>query len=111
MSYPRLAPATTDDAGRGLPLATPIITVHPAWGNAMTAVVIDGKRAAPDTPIVLSRPVHQAWEETVEADAGGSYVASTIEVPAESRTKKAFTAIQVAVEDQAHVQRATCASS
>src|SRR5262245_17917266 len=44
LSYPRLAPTrgAEDDAkkARGLPLAAPVVTVHPAWGDATTRLVI-----------------------------------------------------------------------
>lgn len=99
VSYPRTAAATGDDAdGRGLALATPIITVHPGWGDSLTPLVIDGRRAAPDTAIVLTPPVHQAWEEAVGADASASYVASTIEVPASKATNVMFKTAKVVLD-------------
>ncbi len=98
MSYPRLAATDPKDTSHGLPLATPIVTVHPAWGNALTQIVVDGKRVAPDTAIVLSPPFHEAWETAVGADPSGSYVASAIEVPASSHTQQTFSTAKVTVD-------------
>jgi subtilisin-like proprotein convertase family protein len=92
VSYPRVAADAQDGDGQraNLRLATPIITVHPAWGNATTAIIVDGKRVAPDSPVVLTPPVREPWADVVEADSAASYVASTIEIPASSHTTKTF---------------------
>ncbi|MCX5743483.1 MAG: proprotein convertase P-domain-containing protein [Proteobacteria bacterium] len=94
MSYPR----TAADGSAGLALATPIISVHPAWGNAMTAITVDGKRAAPDTAVVLTPPIRQPWQDAVGADASASYVASAIEIPASSHTAKPVTTATLTLE-------------
>jgi subtilisin-like proprotein convertase family protein len=85
ISYPRV----------GAPLATPTITVHPAWGDALTAITVDGQRVAPDTPFVLVPPVRQPWEDAVEADPNASYVASSIVVPESSHTVKTIGAAKL----------------
>jgi subtilisin-like proprotein convertase family protein len=87
ISYPRVAAgANANPASR--PLATPTVTVHPAWGDATTPIAIDGRPAAPDTPIVLTPPPHEAWQDLVGADPAASYVASTLEIPASSHTTR-----------------------
>ncbi len=98
VSYPRTAAATTDATDRGLPLATPILTVHPGWGNAMTMITVDGKRAAPDTAVVLTPPVRQPWEDAVDASVAASYVASTIEVAPSKRSSEVFSTAKVVLK-------------
>jgi len=99
VSYPRIAMGPQEEgAEKGLPLATPIITVHPGWGDTLTPIVIDGKRAAPDTAVVLTPPVRQPWEEAVGASSTGSYVASTIEVPASPKTNATFKNAKVVLD-------------
>ncbi|MBA3538172.1 MAG: protein kinase [Deltaproteobacteria bacterium] len=99
IAYPRIDVAATQGSDAGsLGLATPIITVRPAWGNAVLPIAIDGKRVAPDTAVVLSVPVRQAWEAAVAAEGTASYVASTIEVPASSHTTKLFTTAMVTLD-------------
>lgn len=95
MSYPRTAP-DADPTGAGLPLATPIVTVHPAWGNTLTAITVDGKRAAPDTMIVLAPPKRQPWE----IDANASYASSVIDVPASTAAAKPGTTGKVTLAIQ-----------
>ncbi len=94
VSYPRIDVTKSEGS---LKLATPIITVRPSWGDSTTPIVIDGKRIAAGTPMVLSPPEHQAWEEAVAAEATASYVASRIEVPASSHAG-AITKASVAID-------------
>ncbi len=72
VSYPRVAanPSGDEDGGErtSLPLATPVITVHPSWGDLRTAIHIDGRRVARDTPVVLLPPARAPWQELVDAD-------------------------------------------
>lgn len=101
VSYPRVGAAGGSDdeaAPAGLPLATPVVTVHPSWGDARTAVIVDGKRVARDTPVVLLPPIRHAWEDQLDVDPSASYVASTLEVPAEARTKRTFTTATLDLE-------------
>jgi len=99
VSYPRTAATASADAGdRGLPLATPILTVHPGWGNALTSITVDGKRAAPDTPVVLTPPVRQPWEDAVDASAAASYVASAIEIAPSTRSNELFSTAKVTLK-------------
>jgi subtilisin-like proprotein convertase family protein len=87
ISYPRVvAGANANPDSR--PLVTPVVTVHPAWGDARTPITIDGKKAAPDTAIELTAPPHAAWQDLIGADPAASYVASAIEIPASSHTTK-----------------------
>lgn len=87
LSYPRVA-AGANDNPESRRLATPIVMVHPAWGDTTTPITIDDRPAAPNTPIVLTPPAHEAWQDLVGADAAASYVASTIEIPSSSHTTK-----------------------
>ena len=99
VSYPRTAAATSGDADeRGLPLATPILTVHPGWGNALTSITVDGKRAAPDTPVVLTPPVRQPWLDAIDGTTEASYVASAIEIAPSKRTNEAFSTAKVTLK-------------
>ncbi len=86
VSYPRSA---TQDGWfeDELPLATPVVTVRPAWGDARTAIVIDGKRVARDTPVVLAPPAREAWADVVEAD---TFVASKIDIEESAPTNKVY---------------------
>ncbi len=107
ISYPRVeaSRSTGDDReGKTLALATPVITIHPAWGTSTTPISVDGKRALPDTPIALVPPVHEPWEVAVGAEASASYVSSVIAVPASSRTQKTFAKATV-VLDIAHTYK------
>jgi len=99
LSYP-LADASrsksTDGDGKTLQLATPIVTVHPGWGDSSTPITIDGKRVAAGTPVVLEPPPRTAWQEVVGGNA--SYVSSAIAVPASSHTTKTFTRATVRLD-------------
>jgi subtilisin-like proprotein convertase family protein len=103
VSYPRVAAGgnANPDARR---LATPTVTVHPAWGDATTRIAIDGKPAASDTPVVLALPPHEAWQDAVQAAAGASYVASKLEVPPSSHTTKPIAALVLTL-DVAHTYK------
>jgi subtilisin-like proprotein convertase family protein len=83
LSYPRVDAERSD--GSSLPLAAPVITVHPAWAASRPAVWIDGRRTLADTPVVLLPPEVQPWQAQI-ADPSASYVASAIDVPASSHT-------------------------
>jgi subtilisin-like proprotein convertase family protein len=87
VSYPR----TDIAAAAGRPLATPTISVKPAYGDALTAISIDGRRVAPETPIVLVVPPRAPWQDIVEASEEASYASSVLEVPASSHTKQPIT--------------------
>jgi subtilisin-like proprotein convertase family protein len=102
LSYPRVdaaasAGATTGD-GKALRLATPIITIHPTWGDALTPITIDGRRVAADTPVVLDPPIREPWVDVVQAESHASYVASTIEVPASSHTQRPFKTAKLVID-------------
>ena len=91
VSYPRTAtPEGGEDAARLLSLAMPIVTVNPTWGDGRTAIMIDGKRVARGTPVVLLPPVRQPWEDVVNTSANASYVSSTIEINPEVRTQQMY---------------------
>ncbi|MGE0400329.1 MAG: proprotein convertase P-domain-containing protein [Kofleriaceae bacterium] len=97
VSYPRSTTSGVqyDDA---LPLATPVVTVHPAWGDARTSIIIDGKRVARDTPVVLLPPVREPWADAVDAQADASYVASKIEIEPSAPANKTYAKATVALE-------------
>jgi subtilisin-like proprotein convertase family protein len=94
VSYPRSMSGAQE--GDALPLATPVVTVRPAWGDARTPIVVDGKRVARDTPVVLLPPVREAWADAVGALDDASYVASKLDVEATIPTNKTFAKASVA---------------
>jgi subtilisin-like proprotein convertase family protein/Mg-chelatase subunit ChlD len=99
LSYPRVQ-AGAPDASL---LATPVVTVHPAWKG--TEVMIDGAKVAAGTAQMLLAPVHPPWFEVVaEQTEAASYVASVISVPVSSHTTKPISAATVTL-DIAHTYR------
>lgn len=100
VSYPRTTVAEPSDGERSteLALSMPIVTVHPSWGDHRVAILVDGRRIARDTPIILMPPVRQSWEDTLEIDAHASYVSSAIEIKPEARTQKAYATATVELE-------------
>lgn len=92
LSYPRLG------ADAAANLATPVFHVRPGWGDAMTAVKVDGRRVSRDAPIVLAAPVEPAWLAAIDHDADASYVASVIEVEANATTKKPVATAKVGLD-------------
>nr|HEX4314599.1 proprotein convertase P-domain-containing protein [Kofleriaceae bacterium] len=89
VSYPRVD-ASKSTADNGLALATPIVTVHPAWAASQPEIDIDGKRALADTPVVLSPPAVADWQAQVGAEPDASYVASTLAIADSSHTRGTF---------------------
>lgn len=79
-------------------LATPVITVRPAWGDAQTPIEIDGRRIPVNAPAILLAPAHPPWLEVVENDEPASYVASSLEVPASSHTTKPISTASIALD-------------
>ena len=95
LAYPRVdATAAVAHA-----LATPVITVKPAWGDAQTPIEIDGKRIAVNAPSILLAPPHPPWMEIVaEEDEAASYVASALVVPVSSHTTKPIATATIALD-------------
>ncbi|MEO7096830.1 MAG: proprotein convertase P-domain-containing protein [Polyangiales bacterium] len=95
LAYPRVdATATMAHA-----LATPVITVKPAWGDAQTPIEIDGKRIAVNAPTILLAPAHAPWMEIVaEQDEAASYVASSLVVPVSSHTTKPIATATITID-------------
>jgi hypothetical protein len=92
LSYPRLAEGAADN------LAVPVFTIRPGWGNAMTAIKIDGARKAPGAPIVLARPTEPAWLAAISHTSGASYVASVVEVEDTAPARRAFAKATVTLD-------------
>lgn len=92
LSYPRLG----DDAATNL--AVPVFTIRPGWGDATTAVKIDGARMAPGAPIVLARPTEPAWLAALAHDGSASYVSSTLEVPDDAPARRSFRTATVTLD-------------
>ncbi len=61
-------------------LARPVLQITPGHGDATTELRVDGRRVAPDAPVVLSPPAPLAWVGEGEPESGSGYVISTIEV-------------------------------
>ena len=107
LSYPRLGTpdaSAADNDGNAAPpvasagLATPILTIHPAWGDATTRILVDGVRVTPDAPVVLSTARAAEWLERVSADPGASYVASEIVVPRVAATRSTFATASLRID-------------
>jgi subtilisin-like proprotein convertase family protein len=110
LSYPRTATAAAaaavddDDedpdaaAAAGSPLAIPILTIHPAWADATTRIVVDGKRVVADAPVVLAAPPVLPWLDALGPSSNASYVASELVIPAVAATKRAFTEVAVTID-------------
>ena len=101
VSYPRVqaqGSEGTDREGTTLRLATPIVTVHPSWGDVMTPIYVDGLRITADTPVVLAPPHTPSWAAQVAAEASASYVASTLVVPESSHTQHPFATAKVKLD-------------
>ena len=92
LSYPR---PSADVAPN---LATPVLTVRPAWADATTMMKLDGVRSATDAPVVLAPPVVPDWLEAIPHEADASYAASTIEVKATPATRAVFTTAKLTLD-------------
>jgi subtilisin-like proprotein convertase family protein len=90
LSYPRLAGTSK--------LAEPVLTIHPAWADATTRIVVDGARVVADAPVVLTTPIPPAWLAEIGADASASYSATEIAVPDVAATRGAFTAATLTLD-------------
>ncbi|HEV8320218.1 MAG TPA: proprotein convertase P-domain-containing protein [Myxococcota bacterium] len=95
VSYPRSAAGSSAGAGTGAgadrdadagatpgagELATPVLRVHPDGGDATTLVLVDGRRAAPDTPLVLDPPAPPPWFGEGAPDRDAGYATSALVV-------------------------------
>lgn len=91
LSYPRLAAGA---AG----LAQPVVTIHPAWGDATTRIVVDGARVVDRAPVVLAMPVVPDWLAAIDPDPSASYASSTITMPDVAATRGTFAAATVTLD-------------
>jgi subtilisin-like proprotein convertase family protein len=103
LSYPRTGAQGGDDAdpdagARGATLATPVLTVRPAWADATTRIVVDGLRVVSDAPLALLPPAVPAWLAALSPDPSASYVASELVVPEVAATKGAFATATLALD-------------
>jgi len=92
LSYPRLG----NDAAANL--AVPVFTVTPGWGDATTAIRVDGARVAPDAPLVLAASVQPAWLEALDHDASASYVSSVIAIEPSAASKVGFRTAKLTID-------------
>ncbi len=92
LSYPRQAAEAAPN------LATPVLTVRPAWANATTMMKVDGMRSATDSLIVLGAPVVPPWMAGIEVDASASYASSAIEVDDKPATRRVFTTAKLTLD-------------
>jgi len=76
LSYPRFVA----ESGSQRPLATPQIRIDPGHGDLTTTILIDGKPAAPDTPVVLGAPQSRPWIGEGAPSPSASYAWSRLEV-------------------------------
>jgi subtilisin-like proprotein convertase family protein len=92
LSYPRLADGAAPN------LAVPVFTIRPGWGDATTAVKIDGARKAPGAPIVLARPTEPAWLAAISHTSSASYVSSVVEVEDAPAARRTFATATVTLD-------------
>lgn len=92
LSYPRLADGAAPN------LAVPVFTIRPGWGNATTAIKIDGARKAPGAPIVLARPTEPAWLAAISHTSSASYVSSVVEVEDAPAARRTFATATVTLD-------------
>ncbi|HVK83417.1 MAG TPA: proprotein convertase P-domain-containing protein [Kofleriaceae bacterium] len=100
VSYPRTA---ASESTNELRLATPVVTVHPAWGDARTEVIVDGRRVGRDVPVVLlapTAPAEPTWAGDLELDPTASYVASELVIRESVASKRTFAAAKLSISLQ-----------
>ncbi len=99
LSYPRFDPRTRDEADTAArPMAVATVQIDPSWGDAQTMVSIDNQRIAPGTPFVLTPPARPEWSDLVAMDPSGSYVASSLVVPAGPTTNSAAATAELVLD-------------
>lgn len=77
LSYPRFeeqSPSATR------PLAVPVITIEPGYGDAMTEILVGGQRVAPGSPVVLGAVPAPVWIGDGAAQEGTGYAFSSLAV-------------------------------
>jgi subtilisin-like proprotein convertase family protein len=90
------ADATATAAGSAL--AIPILTVRPAWADATTRIVVDGRRVVADAPVVLAAPPVLPWLDALGPSSNASYAASELVIPAVAATKRTFTEVALTLD-------------
>jgi Mg-chelatase subunit ChlD len=94
LSYPVRSTATGDAALDTLPLAEPVLTFEPGYGDAQLGLRIDGQRVAAGAPVVLRAPAVEAWLGDGMREPGAGYAV----VPVAVERDEPVTAAQVSVE-------------
>ncbi len=76
LAYPRQGTPAEDSA----PLATPVIRIHPGYGDATMPITVDGHRTVLDAPVVLSPPPTPQWHGDCSPPERASYIHSRIPI-------------------------------
>lgn len=92
LSYPRFE---DQSSSRTRPLATPVLTIEPGHGDAMTEVLVGGNRVAPGSPIVLDAIPAPVWIGEGAAEEGVGYAFSSVEVQRAEDVKSAVVDLEV----------------
>ncbi len=92
LSYPRLA-ADADPN-----LAVPVFTITPGWGDATTAIQVDGARVAPEAPLVLAAPVAPPWLAAIDHDPSASYATSAIAIEDTPEHRRGYATAKVTID-------------
>jgi hypothetical protein len=75
-----------------------VVTVQPAWGDATTAIVLDGARIAPGAPVVLVEPPsRRAWPGS-SASSATATPPSAIEVEDVPAARERYAQVTVTLD-------------
>jgi subtilisin-like proprotein convertase family protein len=92
LSYPRVG-----KSGKS-PLATPVLTVRPRWGDARTKITVDDRPLAPGARLALAAIEPPAWLDGFGPLEGAGYVSSVVNVPDARATRGRFTRATVKLD-------------
>lgn len=92
MSYPRFEEQSPSQTR---PLAVPVITIEPGYGDAMTEIIVGGQRVAPGSPVVLNAVSAPKWIGDGEAQDGVGYAFSSLEVERKENVRAARVELEV----------------
>jgi subtilisin-like proprotein convertase family protein len=84
------------DPGAARPLAKPVVTLHPSWGDVTTKALVDDRIVVVDTPVVLQAPPAPPW--VAELGVPAHAVVSAIDVPVLTETRDLVSQVTVDVD-------------
>lgn len=90
VAYPHVVDVPVSAEPRAArPLARPVVTLHPSWGDVTTKALVDGRIVVVDTPVVLEAPPEAPW--VAELGVPAHATVSTIDVPEFDETRSVVT--------------------